>query len=79
MKEKYDRHNNRRGFWLAMDFVFQVGLLIALPLVFFAWLGNMVDERINIAPLFFISGLIIGLLVGSYGVFKKVKEILKEI
>ena len=79
MNQNRDKQKNRRAFWLAMDFVFQVGLLIVIPLVFFAWLGNMIDDRTDQAPFFFIFGLLVGLLIGGYGTWRKIKEIVQEI
>lgn len=71
--------NQNKVFLMAFDFTFQVGLLIILPLVIFAILGKLVDERTNTSPLFFFIGLVAGLIIAGLLVWKKTNAIIKQI
>ncbi|KKQ89411.1 MAG: hypothetical protein UT11_C0026G0003 [Berkelbacteria bacterium GW2011_GWA2_38_9] len=71
--------SQNKVFLMAFDFVYQVGLLIILPLVIFALLGKLVDERTRTSPLFFFIGLLVGLIIAGLLVWKKVNEIIRQI
>ena len=71
--------SQNKVFLMAFDFVYQVGLLIILPLVIFALLGKLVDERTRTSPLFFFIGLLVALIIAGLLVWKKVNEIIRQI
>lgn len=77
--KKDDSSKNRKINVLLIDFVYQVGLIIVLPLVIFALIGKLVDEQMKTSPFFFFSGLLVGLIIAGLAVWNRLKKILKAI
>lgn len=52
----------------------ELGLLIALPLVFFVILGVKLDRWLGTLPLFIIIGMVLAAIVSGTAVWRKVKQ-----
>ncbi|MFA4873347.1 MAG: AtpZ/AtpI family protein [Patescibacteria group bacterium] len=68
----------RSTLWQALSLAWNLGYLIAVPLVVFALLGRFLDKRFGTSPLALLVGIFISLVVTTIGVYKKTKEITKE-
>jgi F0F1-type ATP synthase assembly protein I len=48
------------------------GFALAISILFFAWLGNFADRKLNTEPLFLLIGLAVGLGAGFYAFWRKI-------
>ncbi len=58
------------GILKGLALIAQAGLSIALPLVFFIWLGQRVADYIGYEGLFLIIGIFLGLVTGFMLVYR---------
>jgi len=65
----------RSSLWQVLSLAWNLGYLIAIPLVVFALLGRFLDKRFGTSPLALLAGIFISLVVTTIGVYKKTKEI----
>lgn len=65
----------RSTLWQVLSLAWNLGYLIAIPLVVFALLGRFLDKRFGTSPLALLAGIFISLVVTAIGVYKKTKEI----
>ncbi len=77
--EKPDGEKKERStLWQALSLAWNLGYIIAVPLVVFALLGRILDNRFHTSPLALLAGIFISLVVSTVGVYRKTKEITKE-
>lgn len=62
--------------WSAMRMAWDLGYIIAIPLVVFALLGRFLDKKLGTSPFLLLAGLILAVAVTSWLVYKKTKEII---
>ena len=55
-----------------------LGWYIAFCLLFGTLCGVWLDKQLNLAPLFLLIGLAIGLVVGFMGVYRMVAQVVEE-
>ncbi len=89
MESKRDQHDNTTspqtnknapgsdaGFYAALALVGQVGLFIALPMVFGALFGQFLDRTVHdSAPIATIFGLLLGLAAGVFLVVRMISRL----
>lgn len=73
-----DEKRNDQGSWSAASLAWELGYLIAVPLVVLALLGRFVDKKYGTSPWFLLSGIVLSILVSSYAVYSKSKEIIDK-
>ena len=71
MAEKQDEGGVGRGYGTGYAIV-GAGFALAISILFFAWLGTVLDRKLNTAPLFLLIGLAIGLGAGFYAFWLKI-------
>jgi len=59
-----------------VNLAFEIGWLIAVPAVVFAFGGAWLDQKIGTSPLFLLTGLVVAVAASSLGVYRIVKKIL---
>ena len=62
------------GRWRAALRLIGVGWYIGLCIFLGVWGGLWLDEKLNTTPFLVIAGLIIGLAVAVYGVYRMLRE-----
>ena len=72
--------NNNDGFktWYALSFAFQLGFLIVVPIAGFVFLGRWLDNVFRTFPIFFILGIIVGLIITAYEVYHLLVPLIKN-
>ncbi len=50
------------------------GLIIALPLVFFIWLGHAIDQLIGVRAVLVFVGLVLALIVSGTTLYHRIKS-----
>lgn len=61
-----------------VSLVWDLGFIFALPLVIFAVVGRILDNRMGTSPLFILIGIIGAAIASSVGVFFKVRTLMLE-
>lgn len=74
VSEKASRMERARvqphGAWAGLGMVGAVGWMLALPTVAGAFAGHLLDMRANSGVTYALAGLLLGICVGSYGVWR---------
>lgn len=72
-----DKKSNQES-WSAASLAWELGYLIAVPLVVLALVGRFVDKKYGTSPWFLLAGIVLSILVSSYAVYNKSKEIIDK-
>ncbi len=64
--------------WTALGLAWELGYVIALPLVIFALVGRWLDHRWGTSPLMILVGVVVAFIITSIWLATKLKEITKE-
>lgn len=62
-----------------LQLAFNLGYLIAVPLVFFALIGRYLDKNYQSSPIFLLIGIFIAFGVSCYFIYNKVIKIYAEL
>ncbi|MDO8425759.1 MAG: AtpZ/AtpI family protein [bacterium] len=62
--------------WSALGLAFQLGYLIAIPIVLLAVGGRFLDHRFGTSPWLLLAGVLLSLVVSSVLVARKAKEVM---
>lgn len=76
MVEEEEKKGGGTKPWSALTFAFELGYMIAIPLVFLALLGRWADRQFETSPWFLVGGIIVATTVSTWIVYKKVSNIL---
>lgn len=71
--------DKRDNLWWVLGIAWEMGYLIALPLVGLALLGRFVDSVFGTAPLALLLGILLAIILSTIIVTRKVSELLKDI
>lgn len=63
----------------AMSVLLDVGYIIAVPLVFFALLGRMVDNMWGTSPLFILIGIVLAAISSTMYLRKKISHLVNKL
>ncbi|MFA6183556.1 MAG: AtpZ/AtpI family protein [Parcubacteria group bacterium] len=55
---------------------FELGYIVAIPIVLLALGGRMLDKKLDSSPWFLLSGIIISIIVSTYWIYKKTSAII---
>ena len=64
----------KSNFWELMSLAWDLGYIIALPIVVLGFGGALLDKKLGTSPLFLLSGILISLIITSIGIYRKVKK-----
>ncbi len=64
--------------WLAVQLVWDMGWIIAIPAVVLGFGGAYLDKRAHTAPLFILLGLALAISVSSFVIARQMKAIIKR-
>lgn len=82
MHEKNAHHSEKKepSAWaLALSVAYELGYLIAIPIVVFAFGGAYADRYFATSPLFLLVGIGIAFCVTTIGIFRKLKHITDQL
>lgn len=71
MADPRDERPVGRGFGAGYSIV-AAGFTFVLSILFFMWIGSLVDRRLGTGPLFLLIGMAIGFGAGGYSAWLKV-------
>lgn len=61
--------------WSALNLAWELGYIIAIPIVLLGLGGAYLDKYLETSPLFLLLGIALSLLLSGIGVYRKIKEI----
>jgi len=67
----------RSVLWQTLGLAWDLGFIIALPLVVFALGGRLLDRKFQTSPLWLLVGMSLSLTVTMIGLYRKIKVITK--
>lgn len=80
MPETKQKNNKERMvFYKTLSLAWELGYIIAGPLVVLAFLGRFLDKKYESSPIFLLSGILLAIVVSSIMVFRKTKKIMEDI
>jgi F0F1-type ATP synthase assembly protein I len=71
MAQNEERSPESRGFGAGYAIV-GAGFQLALAILFFLWIGHLVDGWLHTEPLFLLMGVVVGLGGGMYAFMRRV-------
>ena len=74
MSEK--SQEDKQQIFSAIGFAWELGYTIAIPIVFFALLGRLLDTALGTGPLFLFAGILASILITSWLVWRKARRFL---
>lgn len=63
-------------FWMMLGFAWQLGYVIALPIVIFGFGGAYADKYLGTSPLFILTGIVVAITITSVGLYYKIKKMI---
>ncbi|MEK7606966.1 MAG: AtpZ/AtpI family protein [Patescibacteria group bacterium] len=76
--EKKKTMEKRESLWGALGLAWELGYLIAVPIVIFGLIGRSIDRRFATSPWFLLAGIFVALVVTAFAVYRKTLGILKD-
>lgn len=61
-----------------LNLAWELGYLIAIPIVIFALLGRFLDKKFGTSPWLLLVGILLALLISGFAVARKAIEVMKE-
>ncbi len=71
--------SQKKGFWQALGIAWELGYVIAIPIVLFGVGGRFLDKHFNTSPWLFLTGVILSIALTSTGLVWKFKKLIKSI
>ena len=69
----------KNNFWSLASLAWELGYLITIPLVLFAWAGRWMDKKFHTTPWIFLLGIGAAILLSSWVIYQKISRQIKEI
>ncbi|MEA3323133.1 MAG: AtpZ/AtpI family protein [Patescibacteria group bacterium] len=78
MLKKQDKKTENESVFSALSLAFELGYIIAIPIVGFALGGRLLDRKFDSTPIFLLLGIFVAILLSSYFVYRKTKKIMQN-
>lgn len=75
-KEQKSEQAKKTTFWMMVGFAWELGYVIALPIVVFGFGGAYADKYFGTSPLFILIGIIAAVSLTSVGLYYKIKKMI---
>lgn len=56
---------------------FELGFLIATPLVILGVIGRLLDKQLDAAPFFLITAIVLSLPISGVSVYRKIRDVIE--
>lgn len=64
--------------WSALSLVWELGYLVSLPIIIFAFAGRFLDKKFDTSPWLLLIGILMSIIISSYIVYKKTVKIIDK-
>lgn len=78
MKEN-KQEKQKSAMWLALDIAYELGYLIALPIVILGFGGAYADKKFGTSPTFLLIGIGLSFIITTVGAYRRIKVITDKI
>ena len=68
--------NNKTDKVSVFSLAFELGYIVAIPVVVLALVGRMIDKKLDSSPWFLLLGIVIAIVVSTYWIYKKTAAII---
>lgn len=69
---------SRQALWQALNIAWELGYMIALPLVLFALAGRWIDKHYDTSPWFLLGGMALAILLTTLLLIRKFSRLLRD-
>jgi F0F1-type ATP synthase assembly protein I len=69
----------KTSFWQALGMAWELGYVIAIPIVVFGLGGRLLDKHFGTSPWLFLAGVLVSIVLTSFGLVWKFKKLLKDV
>ena len=73
-----EKRGSARALWLGVQLAWDLGWIIALPVVILGLGGAYLDKYVGSSPLFILLGFILAITLSFIGIKRKLKDILQK-
>ncbi len=70
--------DRRKTWWQALSLAGQLGWVIAVPLVLFAAVGQLLDKQLDTSPWLLLGGIGVSILVSTIGLVFQFQRIIQQ-
>lgn len=77
LKKEPDKKETAKT-WSAFSLAWELGFLIAIPIVLLALVGRVLDKNLNTAPIFLLLGIFLSIIITTYLVYRKTAKIMDD-
>lgn len=75
-RNNLETKNNKTDKVSVFSLAFELGYIVAIPIVVLALAGRMIDKKLDSSPWFLLLGIIISIIVSTYWIYKKTSAII---
>ena len=79
IENKEQKKKEQSAMWMALQVAYELGYLIALPIVFLGLSGAWMDKKFATSPLFLLIGITLAFIITSIGAYRKINTITDKI
>lgn len=78
VERKNEKQNELKKSFSMLSLAWELGYLIALPLVALTLGGRFLDKKLGTSPLILLVGVVAAIVISSYMVYKKTIDIMEQ-
>ncbi len=73
---RMEKNPQSQGFWRALGIAWELGYVIAIPIVILALGGRLLDKHFGTSPWLFLAGVLVSIALTSIGLVWKFKKLI---
>lgn len=70
--------NKEKNLFSVVSLAWELGYVVAVPLIIFALVGRFLDKKLETSPWIFLLGVVISIIVSVFMVYRKADKIIKN-
>ncbi len=70
--------NNKTDKVSVFSLAFELGYVVAIPIVLLALGGRMIDKKLDSSPWFLLLGVVSAIIISTYWIYKKTTAIIDD-
>ena len=78
VERKNEKQNELKKSFSVISLAWELGYLIAVPLVALTLGGRFLDKKLGTSPLILLVGVVLAIIISSYMVYKKTTDIMEQ-
>jgi LPXTG-motif cell wall-anchored protein len=74
-----EENKEKTSFFKALGLAWEMGYIIAVPLVILAVIGRLLDRKLSSSPILLLIGILLAMVISGVLVFRRTKRIMDEV